>query len=153
MPNYAPGYLGIDPRRYEDGLYREPFAEASNMFSGRRESQNVVDQRNASQAMQEMFARYQDGMTGRDEFDMYGDGAMPVPVQDNRHTRAIDNLVQRLQGYAPSRQTLMAPNMMSVPNMEKYYTPEMAGETERLAMDALRRRMMEGMNPDFGWLR
>ena len=147
MPNYAPGYLGIDPLRYSAGsegmdgeIYRQPFPEATRLFASGRQSQNVQDRRDASPAMQEMFNRYQDGFTGRYGEDLYGDGARTQPAQDNKHTQAVDRLVARLQGYAPSRQSLLSPSTVSVPDMGRYYTPEevdisaeMRAQEERMA--------------------
>lgn len=151
MPNYAPGYLGIDPMRYRIGsegmdgqTYRQPFPEATRLFATGRQSENVQDQRGASPAMQEMFNRYQEGFTGRTGEDIYGGGAMPSPMLENQHTQAVDRLVARLQGYAPSRQALLAPDTVAVPDMSRYYTPEMAGETDRLVREATMRRMLEG---------
>ena len=98
--------------------YVEPPHEPSPLFDGRRQSKNVVDARNLPEALAEN-ARTVLGKT----FNAYF-GPSWDDTPDNRHTQAIDGFISRLQGYqTPSRQSLISPSKVDVPEIAFYYPP------------------------------
>jgi hypothetical protein len=101
--------------------YEETPPEPSPLFDGRRQSQNVLDARAQPKGLTHYLSEYEYNLRGRDPFNT----PQFFEQQDNRHTRAVDALVERLQGYqAPSRRQLLAPSKIDVPEMAKYYTPQ-----------------------------
>lgn len=115
------------PRRFDPSFgaeteeyasqFRAPSAPDGNMaFAGGRESRNVQDMRGKT-----------NNLWGAMGIDPTPD-TLPLvdEPEDNAHTRAIDGLVARLQSYAPSRASFLAPQSIkpdTAIDMARYYQP------------------------------
>jgi hypothetical protein len=138
-PDVQRGYFENDDPMlpyYEASEY-----EPSPLFDGRRQSQNVFDARSQPRGLTDYLSEYEYKTRGDDPFRT----PQLLEQQDNRHTRAVDALVERLQSYqAPSRQQLLAPSKIDVPDMAKYYNPQPDPVDWRAARRSLVEEILRG---------
>jgi len=137
-----PGFprMGGWPRRFDPYMeaevdeYAQQFSaptrpDGAMPWAGQRQSENVVDVRGQYTPSFHRPAWWN------------GNSETP-PEQDNRHTQAVDRLVDRLHAYAPSRAQFLAPKTIkpeTAVEMGAYYDPikarydKEAQEEERIA--------------------
>lgn len=137
------------PYSRESEYYEEPTRpEPTRAFALGRESKRVQDIRNQPRNLQSYLSEYEKEMTGRDPFrSRHWPGGL-----DNRHTQAVENLVQRLDSYqtTPSRAAFLSPqaptniNQETAGSMGYFYTPPAALPRSPQALaDAAMRSLMD----------
>jgi hypothetical protein len=139
----------IPPEQTETEWYQRTFAapsapDGNAAFAGGRESTNVIDKRGEPMGLREQLHAYEEDRYGR-KTAPHGKWLRNRPAIENRHTQAVDGLVERLEGYqgsAPSRAKLIAPNNINnavAADMQKYYGAQLGED----AYDRLMRKLAD----------